>query len=137
MIPNPFGPYEEDRFTTYLAKHWLGKKTPVVASPNYIRDNIHAPLLAKAYLFFAEKMTHNKGYLTYHPSGYQESQGDFTARFAFEMEKRWGFSCPFELNKQETFPEPRVRLNTESARVDWDEKAAWDQLADYYKRTYV
>jgi nucleoside-diphosphate-sugar epimerase len=27
VIPNPFGPYEEPRFTAYLMKTWLARQT--------------------------------------------------------------------------------------------------------------
>ena len=33
VIPNPFGPYEEPRFTAYLAKSWYEGKTPTVSAP--------------------------------------------------------------------------------------------------------
>ena len=46
VIPNPFGPYEEPRFTAYLMKNWLAGATPNCSSPAYVRDNIHASLLA-------------------------------------------------------------------------------------------
>ena len=54
VIPNPFGPYEEQRFTHYLIKNWMAGGTPPVNMPDYVRDNIHVSLLAKAYLHFAE-----------------------------------------------------------------------------------
>ena len=48
VIPNPFGPYEEPRFTGYLMKNWLAGATPNCSSPSYVRDNIHVSLLAKS-----------------------------------------------------------------------------------------
>ena len=47
VIPHPFGPYEEPRFTAYLMKTWLAAETARVQTPRYVRDNIHASLLAK------------------------------------------------------------------------------------------
>ena len=55
VIPNPFGPYEEPRFTAYLMKNWLAGATPACSSPAYVRDNIHVSLLAKVYARFAEE----------------------------------------------------------------------------------
>ena len=49
VIPNPFGPFEEPRFTAYLMKTWLAGATAVCSSPAYVRDNIHVSLLAKVY----------------------------------------------------------------------------------------
>src|SRR5262249_43654400 len=39
VIANPFGPFEEGRFTTYLAQNWLIGKKAVVNTPLYVRDN--------------------------------------------------------------------------------------------------
>ena len=52
VIPNPFGPYEEPRFTAYLMRTWLAGETARVQTPRYVRDNIHVSPLAKAYAAF-------------------------------------------------------------------------------------
>ncbi len=135
VIPNPFGPYEEPRFTGYLMKNWLAGATPNCSSPAYVRDNIHASLLAKAYARFAGQVP-ARGFARTNPSGYAESQGAFTLRLAQEMRPRLGLPCPVELKTQVEFPEPRVRINTDPAEPDvpgWDESAAWDEMARYYR----
>ena len=136
VIPNPFGPYEEPRFTAYLMKNWLAGATPICSSPTYVRDNIHVSLLAKVYARFAVEFPAN-GFSRINPSGYAESQGAFTLRLAQEMRPRLGLPCLVELQKQIDFPEPRVRINTDVPDVDafgWDEPAAWDAMAYYYQR---
>jgi UDP-glucose 4-epimerase len=136
VIPNPFGPYEEPRFTSYLMKNWLAGTTPVCSSPSYVRDNIHVSLLAKVYARFAEELP-AAGFTRINPSGYAESQGSFTLRVAREMHSRLELPCPVELKKQVDFPEPRVRINTDPPDTDalgWDESAAWDELARYYQQ---
>ena len=93
-------------------------------------------LLAKAYARFAREVPAD-GFARINPSGYAESQGAFTLRLAQEMRPRLGLPCPVELKKQVDFPEPRVRINTDPADADalgWDESAAWDEMADYYRR---
>jgi nucleoside-diphosphate-sugar epimerase len=135
VIPNPFGPYEEPRFTGYLMKNWLAGNTPNCSSPAYVRDNIHVSLLARAYAHAAATVPVD-GFARYNPSGYAESQGAFTLRLAEAMRPRLGLPCPVELKKQVDFPEPRVRINTEPAEadiLDWDESAAWDEMARYYR----
>jgi nucleoside-diphosphate-sugar epimerase len=135
VIPNPFGPYEEPRFTSYLIKNWLAGATPACSSPAYVRDNIHVSLLAKVYAQFALAVPAD-GFARINPSGYAESQGAFALRVAQEMRPRLGLSCPVEIKKQLDFPEPRVRINTDppdADALDWDESAAWDELADYYR----
>ena len=136
VIPNPFGPYEEPRFTTYLMKNWLAGTTPACSQPSYVRDNIHVSLLAKVYAQFAGEFP-SGGFTRINPSGYAESQGAFTLRLAQEMRLRLGLPCPIELKKQVDFPEPRVRINTDPPNADalgWDESAAWDEIAHYYQR---
>jgi nucleoside-diphosphate-sugar epimerase len=136
VIPNPFGPYEEPRYTSYLMKNWLAGGTPACSNPSYVRDNIHVSLLAKAYTRFAEEVP-AQGFTRINPSGYAESQGAFTLRLAQEMRPRLGLPCAVELQKQVDFSEPRVRINTDLPDVDalgWDESAAWDDMARYYQR---
>jgi nucleoside-diphosphate-sugar epimerase len=136
VIPNPFGPYEDPRFTAYLMKTWLAGGTPACSSPDYVRDNIHVSLLAKAYARFAAELP-AAGFARANPSGYAESQGAFALRLAQEMRPRLELPCPVDLKKQVDFPEPRVRINTDLPDADalsWDESAAWDDMARYYRR---
>lgn len=136
VVPNPFGPDEEARFTNYLVRNWFAGETPGVRTPAYVRDNIHVSLLAEAYAGFAESLTVDP-YQHYGPRGYVESQGDFTLRFARELAPRLGVECPVELAEQTEFTEPRMRTNTDDALryvTEWDESAAWDGLAEYYLR---
>lgn len=135
VIPNPFGPWEEPRYTTYLARSWLQGQAPACANPAYVRDNIHVSLLAKAYAAFAAGLPDAPGASRLAPSGYVESQGAFTRRFAAELERRLGRPCPVELKEQAAFPEPRVRINTDvpdAVALGWSEPAAWDGLARWY-----
>jgi hypothetical protein len=139
VIPNPFGPYEESRFTTYLIQNWLQKKTALVTSPEYVRDNIPVSLLAKAYVKFSEHLSEQPGFEKLAPSYYVESQGTFTARFAKQMRPRLNVPCHYELRTQLEFSEPKTRINTDSLNVNelkWNETEAWDELAVYYQRTY-
>jgi nucleoside-diphosphate-sugar epimerase len=136
VIPNPFGPFEEPRFTAYLVKNWFAGKTPSVETPAYVRDNIHVDLLAKAYVRFVADAP-SSGLSRMSPSGYVESQGAFALRFAREMKPRLGLPCEVDLKTQTQFTEPRVRINTQPAEAlvpGWDEKAAWDAVADYYRK---
>jgi nucleoside-diphosphate-sugar epimerase len=137
VIPNPFGPYEEPRYTAYLIKNWLDGKTPSCSNPLYVRDNIHVSLLAKAYARFASDLPESPGCHKINPMGYAESQGAFTIRLANELRPRLNLPCEIELKKQTAFPEPRVRINTDVLDADalgWDESAAWDEFAEYYLR---
>ena len=135
VIPNPFGPYEDARFTTYLVKTWFARQAAAVNTPLYVRDNIHVSLLAKAYARFAAELAEhgNPGHLR--PSGYVETQGAFALRFAAEMRGRLGLACDVELKQQTDFQEPRVRINTDpvdGASFGWTEAGAWDEIAAYY-----
>lgn len=134
VIPNPFGPYEEPRFTSYLVRTWLTGQTAVVQTPAYVRDNIHVSLLANGYARFAQDVPDRIGLVKLNPSGYRESQGTFALRFASEMRRRSDARCKVELAEQADFCEPRVRINTDLLAAtcsEWSEPAAWDEIARY------
>ncbi|MFH1111377.1 MAG: NAD(P)-dependent oxidoreductase [Planctomycetota bacterium] len=140
VIANPFGPYEEPRFTAYLVRSWYEGQTPSVSTPDYVRDNVHVPLLAKAYVDFVARLPAAAGFCRASPSGYVESQGAFAQRFARNMHDKLGLPCMLELKTQSEFPEPRIRINTEpidGKRLGWDEARAWDELAEYYKQVHA
>ena len=135
VIPNPFGPWEEPRFTQHLIGSWLAGRTPAVNTPDYVRDNIHVSLLARAYAAFAGQLAEGHAPRRLNPSGYVESQGRFAERVAAQMSVRFGVPCPVELREQIGFDEPRVRINTDPVdgrHLGWVEKTAWDALAEYY-----
>ncbi|WP_425398134.1 NAD-dependent epimerase/dehydratase family protein [Aeoliella sp.] len=135
VIPNPFGPLEEPRFTAYLARCWNAGDVAQVRTPAYVRDNIHASLLAKAYRLFVESLPET-GFTKINPSGYVETQGAFATRFANELRKRLPWACELEFGDQFQFDEPPVRINTTPIDVvglNWDESRAWDAIAEYYE----
>lgn len=139
VIPNPFGPYEEDRFTSYLAKCWLQGKNAIVSFPDYIRDNIPVTLLSKSYAAFAEELTPDSGYRTFSPSFFPAPQSCFVQQFAQEMQKRFDMPCAFTLQQQVEFPEPKVRINCDPLNplaLKWDESVAWDALANFYLQIF-
>jgi UDP-glucose 4-epimerase len=137
VIPNPFGPYEEARFTAYLMRQWLSGDRATVRTPRYVRDNIHVSLLARAYVDFAERLSRTDvSFLKLNPSGYIESMGAFANRMASEMRTRIGRPCELELAAQRELDEPLVRINTDPpdiARFGWSEERAWDAIARYYE----
>jgi UDP-glucose 4-epimerase len=135
VIPNPFGPFEEPRFCTFLARSWLKREMPAVRTPLYVRDNIPVDLLGSAYAEFVGKLPSRAGITRSNPSFYVESQGAFAKRFADEMSFRLNVPCPVDLLEQTAFEEPIARINTErinAADLGWKETAAWDATAEYY-----
>lgn len=137
VIPNPFGPYEEDKFTTYLAKMWLRGESPQVRTPEYIRDNIPVTLLAKKYAQFVQALPNTAGFIKCSPSGYASSQGQFTQYFSQQMQGYWELPCDFTSVKQSDFSEPIERINGESLNwldLNWDENNFWNDLATYYRQ---
>lgn len=134
VIPNPFGPFEEDRFTTFLIKQWFSEKIPEIKSPNYIRDNIPVTLLAKAYVYFIEKKIPK-----WNPSYRPENIYTFASKFAKEMEQRISIACPFTCSLSPIYTEPIVRTNFDPiplVELDWKETKFWDELAEFYQKTY-
>ena len=136
VIPNPFGPFEEPRFTAHLMRAWKAGKPVEVKTPDYIRDNIHVDLLAATYSQFVSRVGAMKsGCVKINPSGYTEKQGVFARRVAREVQARLGWACELKLAKQEDFSEPLNRTNTESAAKlvpDWNESKAWDEFTRFY-----
>lgn len=139
VIPNPFGPYEDPRFTAYLMKTWFEGRAAAVNTPDYVRDNIHVSLLARTYAAFAQELQACSGLRSMNPSGYPESQGAFALRYSREMAARLGIPCKVDLKQQMDFQEPMIRINTnplDAKALDWNEKQAWDEAADYYSQMY-
>lgn len=137
VIPNPFGPFEEPRFTAYLMRTWRAGKIAGVNTPGYVRDNIHVDLLAQCYAACIGTSINVIGFRRMSPSGYIESQGAFAQRLAREMNGRLGLECGLNLAQQTDISEPRIRVNLQPAQAivsDWSEQAAWDHFASYYER---
>lgn len=131
-MPNPFGPLENARFTTTAVGTWMQGKIMHVRAPQYVRDNCHVGLLARAYAKFVGDPIRDR----LDASGYAMSQGMFAHLFADEMRKRLDLECRVEWDKQESFPEPRTRFNPHRADLyvgGWDERQAWNDLARYYR----
>ncbi|MEM7577065.1 MAG: NAD(P)-dependent oxidoreductase [Planctomycetota bacterium] len=140
VIPNPFGPYEEPRFTNYLMKTWFAGNKAGCNTPAYVRDNLHVELMARVYVQCAEQLqSHPESACVVGPHGYIETQGAFAERFAAEMRTRLDLPCELELAHQTEFTEPRIRINTDTPDADalgFDESKAWDDVAAFYKSLY-
>lgn len=139
VIPNPFGAMEEDRFTGYLARSWLEDSIPEVKTPDYIRDNIPVTLLAKAYGRFVESIPNQSGYISFNPSFYVSTQGDFTKRFSDHLKPLLKKDCAFKIATQTTFNEPKIRVNFQilnPSDYSWDENDFWNELAEYYLKSF-
>ncbi|MGX2040495.1 NAD-dependent epimerase/dehydratase family protein [Methylocaldum sp. MU1018] len=136
VIPNPFGPLEEPRFCAYLMRTWKTGEIARVNTPDYVRDNIHVALLAKAYVRYASEVSAGTAKAKLNPSGYVETQGAFAKRFAAEMRPRLGLECALEMAMQTDFSEPLMRVNMDSAAryvEEWDEQKAWAMVAEAYR----
>lgn len=137
VIANPFGPYEEERFTHYLVKTWASGQTPHVKVPEYVRDNVHVSLLSRCYRKFIESLPSQNRILTkLNPSGYVCRQGEFAQMYAKEFSKRAGRGLRVNLDHQTDFSEPMRRYNADSAVGyvgEWEESKAWDECFEYYR----
>jgi nucleoside-diphosphate-sugar epimerase len=97
VIPNPFGPFEEPRFTSYLMRCWRAGGTAGVQTPRYVRDNMPAGLLARAYAAFVAAGPAEGVVRRLIPSFYPESQGAFARRVADAVRTRLGLACALDL----------------------------------------
>ena len=133
VIPNPFGPFEEPRFTAYLLRQWQGGER---------RRSAHALLCARQHPCrppgrSLRRLCRKSG----GQAGFQPNQsericrdpGAFAKRFASEIGPRTGLDCRVVLAQQTEFSEPLVRINTDRPDLPgWSEPAAWDAIANYY-----
>jgi hypothetical protein len=150
VVANPFGPLEKGGFTQYLIQSWKTGKTPVVQTPDYVRDNVPVDLMALHYLDFCTALANPELHLQSDlnmncqselessPSCYAGEQGDFAKRFAAEFAQRSGISCLVEFAEQRDFSEPMERKNSDTVpgkhAVSWCEDAFWDMYFSQYCR---
>ena len=136
VIPTPFGPWEKEGFTTYLLNSWLVRKRALIKTPDYVRDNIHVDLLAKAYVRFAQSLPARPGLSVLRPSSYVETQGAFARRVAQETQQRTSLPCELQLLKQTDFSQPMKRINKDKLNhkeLGFTEKTAWDLYINHYQ----
>lgn len=131
VIPNPFGPLEEVRFTTFLAQKWLKNEVPFVTQPEYVRDNIPVTLLADSYAHFVESENEKMN-----PSFMPERTDAFVLRFSNHLKMHLKRDCRFEVQTQVDFKEPIERINTDKIELPFDSERFYKELADFYLRTY-
>jgi UDP-glucose 4-epimerase len=141
VIPNPFGKHEEPRFTNYLFNCWFKNETPLVKTPKYIRDNIPIDLLAVSYVDFVKKImsTHQINEISQNhkinPSGYVESQGQFTERIVKRLNVKYNMQLAVNFHDQVDFDQPISRFNQTNLfelYPGWNENSFWDDYLDFY-----
>jgi nucleoside-diphosphate-sugar epimerase len=133
VIPNPFGPWEERRFQRLVMTRWSRGEPVHVDQALYVRDNVPADLLARAYARTVEGAF--GGYCA--PSCYAGPVGEFFRRMAGEVSARTGWDCPVTLAETQVFAEPEARVNRtalDTAALGWSESRFWDAYADHYAR---
>ena len=131
VIPNPFGPLDNPKLLHYLCKEWLEGRTPMIQTPDYIRDNIPVDLLALAYQHWIEQPQIPKD-KSFRPAGYQGSMSTFAKRVSSELAPRLSLSCPLHFATQTDFSQPLRLLNQTPAQPlcpQWNEELFWDALA--------
>ena len=90
VIPNPFGPYEEPRFTAYLMRTWLAGESLACrrrAMSATTSRSISSPRPMPALSAQTRRRGPCAGSI---PSGYPESQGAFAQRLRREAATRLG-----------------------------------------------
>ncbi len=104
VIPNPFGPFEEPRYTAYLMQD-LARRRDRQLRQSRLRPRQHPRLPARQGLrALRRRNSPRRASSALNPSGYVESQGAFTQRVAAEMRSRLGLPCAVELKRQTRVP---------------------------------
>lgn len=135
-ISAPFGPYEEGRFAWSLVKAWSKGLAGTVRTPRYVRDNIPAPLLGRAYATSLDRVQATPGAcLVARPMGFAGTQLAFAEVLAQHLGPRLGLACQIEALSQPHLDQPETVLNSEPAIPDdWRSAEFWDDYADFYSR---
>lgn len=133
-IANPFGPLEEPRLVSYLVRSWQSGVTPTLKAPEWVRDNLPAPLLAASYADVVEAAAVGLVQRVT-PSHTVVSNLEFARLIGSEFASRWGFCCPVDRTAEHLTAEPRVRVGVN--RLAWSQVPSsvttfWDQYADFY-----
>lgn len=139
VIANPFGPYEEARFTDYLIRTWGQFKEPHITSPNYIRDNIPVSLLASNYVQYCENYDSFSTNNRMLPSLYVAPQWSFANLVASKFSKCVGRQLSIKSEVQKSFEEPLIKINSmlgTHISPSWNEDLAWDETCDYWLKIY-
>jgi UDP-glucose 4-epimerase len=136
VIAGPFGVLEEGRFAWSMFQAWFAGRPGEIRTPRYVRDNIPAPLLGRAYADLVDVMLAGRGgEQVARPQGFVGTQEAFGRRLAAEMAPRLELACAVEVWAQPVLAEPEVRINAQSCLAqDWDERGFWDDYAAYYQR---
>jgi hypothetical protein len=138
IVPNPFGPLEEQRFGWYMFKTWLSGDVPVVRTPDYVRDNVPAPMIAAAYADYVEAMIKEPTTpAARRPSGYVMSQGAFAQLVAREASNRLNRDLRIDIARQVDFSEPHLRVNDEPCLHTADASQFWDRYVEYYSALHT
>ena len=137
VIPNPFGSFENQTFTSYIVSQWLAGKEPSVNAPHVLRDNIHVRLLAEAYAnFIGDLVGSDRALLNCRPSGYVMTQGEFSSLFAKEFASRANIPCPLAFSDVGSAAKD-IRVNklpnSDSSNCPLPEHGVeWDVLVKFY-----
>lgn len=134
VMPNPFGPLENPKFTHYLINCWRDGKLPQIKYPGYIRDNVPIDLLSEHYVKFIDNIFRNdyENEFRIYPSLYIESVLSFAQRYAHEIGKRLNLTLQVDHQKNHIFEEPRLRVNSDLCTKiveNWSEENSWDIIA--------
>ena len=133
VIPSPFGRWEEGRIVWSLMQAWTDGRAGEVRTPDYVRDQLPAPLLARAYGEAAVSVLEAAEPVRFRPSGFVERVGDFARRIGREVGARTGMTCAIVEHPQRDFPEPKRRANDEPTEFAPAEAARfWDDYVAYY-----
>ena len=138
VIPNPFGPYEEPRFTAYLMKNWLAGATPICSQPVLCPRQYPRLAAGQGLRPVRSRSSRPPASPGSTPAAMPRARARSRSAWPRRCDSRLGLPCSVELKKQVDFPEPRVRINTDPPDADalgWDESAAWDEMARYYQRS--
>ena len=129
VIPNPIGPFDNFKLLQYVFERWSNGQTPVITTPDLVRDNIPVVLLAKDYLRLIEEIRLGQGGIS-NPSGWACTVKDLVNRAAAEWRLQTAQVTPIRLEPQCT-QQPQTLVNTDpiwDRNPNWSERPFWSSV---------
>lgn len=135
VIPNPFGPFEDQKLCFHLTKSLMQGSDFIVKTPDYLRDMIHIENLAEIYV---KQILHSRELSIFkecRPSEYRMKIFDFAKLLTSKYNQFYNAEYEIEKMKQEIFNEPIELLNGEFNSVSGkskDNDNLWYNYFEYY-----
>lgn len=136
VIPNPFGPFEDQKLCFHLTKSLMQGNDFIIKTPDYVRDMIHIEKLAEIYV---KQILHRNetSFKECRPSEYRMKIFDFAKLLTSKYNRFHNTDHEIGKIKQDIFNEPLELLNSEfksASRKSKDNDDLWHNYFGFYSK---